>query len=101
MVESFLDTPNKKRWWNAMWFALGFLAIANPVTYGLVNSLLSAIVRMVGGTGYWYFADALGCPTRLGFTLHFIVFFFLARLIIETRELDETPPKNPIDLMNK
>jgi hypothetical protein len=44
---------------------------------------------MFGGKGYFYFADALGCPTSWGFAIHIIVFFLLARGLFDAFEMYE------------
>jgi hypothetical protein len=73
------DMSNNEKWLNAFVYALLFVVISNPITYSkIVNPLVSAI----SGQSF-VISDAAGCPTPVGLFLHTVVFFLLARGIME------------------
>jgi|688.fasta_scaffold829139_2 hypothetical protein len=76
---------NEEKWLDAFVYTLFFLIISSRPTYRIVNGILSAIVRMFGGSGYFYFANADGLPTTVGFLVHVLVFFLVVRGAIEMR----------------
>jgi hypothetical protein len=72
------EKSSSEKWLCAGIYALLFVVISHPVMYKLVNWLFSVI------TGQSFLvSDAAGCPTGFGLFLHFVVFFLLARGIME------------------
>ena len=69
-----LDASQQK-WVQAVLLAVLFLIIANPLVFRLVNSL----TKMVG----LEIADHHGCPNQIGVAVHAVVFFLLARALLE------------------
>lgn len=73
-----MEKSNSEKWLSAAIYALLFIVISHPAMYKLVNAIFGTL------TGQSFLvSDAAGCPTTLGLVLHMIVFFLLARGIME------------------
>ena len=57
----------------SLWSAGLYFVVANPLTYGIMQSLLGSIVSIT---------DANGAPTQIGTAIHAIVFGLLVYLIM-------------------
>lgn len=65
---------NYQKWFYTLLTTLVFVAVSNPYTYKLVNSLLGGFIGRI--------ADRQGCPTTTGFIVHTIVFTLILRLLM-------------------
>jgi hypothetical protein len=65
---------NLQKWYYTLLTTLVFVAVSNPYTYLLVNSLLGGILGSI--------SDKKGCPTTTGFIVHTIVFTLILRLLM-------------------
>jgi hypothetical protein len=63
------------KWRYTLYTTFVLLALFNPWTYKLVDSLLSGFVGQIAGK--------YGCPTTLGFVLHAIIFTLIIRYMMD------------------
>jgi hypothetical protein len=63
------------KWRYTLYTTLVLLLLFNPLTYKLVNSLLSRFVGTIASNN--------GCPTTLGFFVHAAVFTFIVRYMMD------------------
>ena len=69
-------TPTSSdKWRYTLYTTILLLILFNPLTYNLVNSLLSRFVGPIASNN--------GCPTTLGFFLHATVFTFIVRYMMD------------------
>lgn len=61
------------KWKYTLYTTIIFLLVANPFTYQFVQILLGKFVRI---------ADKSGCPSKIGFLLHAVVFTLILRAIM-------------------
>ena len=57
----------------SLWAAALYFVVANPVTYGIVQSILGGVVKISGGDG----------PTQIGTLIHAIVYGLLTFLLMK------------------
>jgi hypothetical protein len=67
---------NSDKWRFTIYTVIIFLLVINPYTYIFVNKLLGKIIGKIAD-------PSNGCPTKLGFIVHTIVFTLLLRYIME------------------
>ena len=68
-------TTATQKWLYALMFAAAFIVISSPPVYSLVNSVFSLVGVQI--------ASPDGCPNAVGLLVHGIVFFLVARGLIE------------------
>jgi len=57
----------------SLWAAVLYFVVANPVTYGIVQSLLGGVVKISGNDG----------PTQVGTLIHSVVYGLLTFLLMK------------------
>ena len=72
---------SSEKWIISAWSVLAVFVILNPLTYFGTNYIFSilgapTIQNSIGPLG-------LAAPTKFGFVLHLVVFFFLIRVMME------------------
>jgi hypothetical protein len=72
-------TPNQQKWIISTWSLLLLVVLFNPLTFKITN-ILSMISPSLTTTSY-------NGPTIFGYMLHYIVFFFLVRCMMEMKLL--------------
>ncbi len=66
-----------QNWLFALYLSLLFVLLSNPLTYSLTNSIFSPIGLDTA---------VKGCPTIPGLSIHMMVFFFIAALILTQKK---------------
>jgi hypothetical protein len=70
-------TPDQQKWIITAWSLLLVIILFNPLTFKITN-ILSMISPNLATTSY-------SGPTLFGYTLHYIVFFFIVRGMMEMK----------------
>jgi len=74
------SAANKKgadKWRYTLYTTVLLLILFNPITYKVMNGLLSSIVGPISSN--------TGCPTMLGFGIHALLFTIILRLLMDLR----------------